>query len=259
MKQQDKIYLLLALFIACLLSANFLGGKIAAVILPKFLAIFLNFIFWPLLFLINLVTSPLPQYTIFSAPFLAYNFFDVVRVSVGILSIAMMFLITDIIEEVLGKALANKFVSIGLVVMIFILIMTVIAVSIPPDPSRQYFSQEAYAKIFGVTIRMSIASIIAFILAQYHDIWAFNFWKQKTRGKWLWLRNNASTIISQLIDSTVFMFIAFYGLTPKFNTLYIISLILPYWLFKILFALLDTPFCYLGVKWLKNKPNQNEK
>lgn len=254
--QQDKVYLLLALFIASLLAANFLGAKITAFTLPAILAGFLNIVFWPIIFIINLIVSLLGQYTIFSQPFLAYNFFDVIHVSVGILTVPIMFLVTDIVAEVLGKQVAKKFVNTAIVIMLFVLIITAVSVWLPADPSRAYFSQDAYSKIFSVSIRMMVASIIAFILAQHHDIWAFHFWKQKTKSKWLWFRNNASTIVSQFIDSTVFMFIAFYGLTPKFDSLYIFSLIIPYWLFKILFALLDTPFCYLGVRWLKNKNNE---
>jgi len=234
-----------------------LGGKITAFTPPIFISGFLNLIFWPLFFLVNIIASALPQYSVFYQPFLDYKFFNVIHVSVGIFTVPVMFLITDIIEEVLGKNVAKKFVGVGLVVMIFTIFITILSVISPADPLRQYFSQEAYSQIFGVTIRMSIASIIAFILAQYHDIWAFNFWKKVTASKWLWLRNNASTIVSQFIDSTVFMFIAFYGLTPKFDTVYIFSLIIPYWIFKIVFALLDTPFCYLGVKWLKEK-NDNK-
>ena len=251
--QQDKIYLLLALFIGALLAANFLGAKITAFAVPAALAIFLNAIFWPIIFVVNLAASPLPDYQIINNPFLAYNFFNTIHVSVGILTVPVMFLITDIIEEVMGKKTAQKFVNAALGVMIFVIIITTISVGLPPDPSRQYFSQEAYKNIFGVSLRMMVASIIAFILAQYHDIWAFNFWKKKTSGKWLWLRNNASTIVSQLIDSIAFMFIAFYAITPQFNVVYIFSLIMPYWIFKVLFALLDTPFCYLGVKWLNNE------
>jgi len=95
--------------------------------------------------------------------------------------------------------------------------------------------------------------LVAFTLSQTHDIWAFNFWKQKTKGRFLWLRNNLSTIVSQFIDSTIFMFIAFYAITPKFTVGFIFSLIIPYWLFKIAFAILDTPLVYAGVKWLREK------
>lgn len=251
--QQDKIYLLLALFIGSLLAANFLGAKITAFNLPAFLAGFLNIVFWPIIFIINLITAVLPSYSIFADSFLAYEFFNTIHVSVGILTVPVMFLVTDIVAEVMGKEVAKKFVMTAIAVMLFVLVITFISVALPADPTREYFSQEAYASIFSVSIRMMIASIIAFVLAQYHDIWAFGFWKKLTKGKWLWFRNNASTIVSQFIDSTVFMFIAFYGISDKFTAGFIFTLIIPYWLFKILFALIDTPFAYLGVKWLKEK------
>ena len=100
---------------------------------------------------------------------------------------------------------------------------------------------------------MIIASIIAFVVSQTHDVWAFEFWKKKTHGKMLWLRNNASTMVSQVIDTLLFMMIAFYGISDKFTFGFIITLAIPYYLFKIAFAALDTPFVYLGARWLKGK------
>jgi len=75
----------------------------------------------------------------------------------------------------------------------------------------------------------------------------------------LWLRNNLSTIFSQLIDTTIFMFLAFYKIAPKFTVTFIISLIIPYWIFKVVFAIVDTPLCYLGVRWLKNEKSEPDK
>ena len=173
-----------------------------------------------------------------------------VRVSVGILFVPILFLVTDIITEVHGKVRAKNFFYISISVLLFALMMMYFCIIMPAH--EQWLNQEAYEIIFKGSFRMTIASLIAFILSQYHDIWAFHFWKKKTKGKFLWLRNNASTIISQLIDTTIFMYIAFYHLTPKFTTSFIFSLIIPYWIFKIIFALLDTPLCYLGVKWLKS-------
>ena len=86
-----------------------------------------------------------------------------------------------------------------------------------------------------------------------HDVISFDFWKNKTNGKMLWLRNNASTIVSQAIDSTLFMFIAFYGVSPKYDVAFIITLIIPYYVLKVLLAILDTPLVYAGVKWLKSE------
>lgn len=175
--------------------------------------------------------------------------FGIFEASVGILVFPVLFLITDIVEEVHGKQKAKEFVYIGLATLVFILIVTAIAVLLPAA-SRSFVSQDEYAKIFGTTLRIFAASIIGFFFSQMHDVWAFNFWRERTLGKHLWLRNNLSTIVSQFIDTTIFMFIAFYAISPKFTVDYVFALIIPYWLVKVLFALCDTPFCYLGVKWL---------
>lgn len=175
--------------------------------------------------------------------------FGIFEASVGILAFPITFLITDIIEEVHGKEKAKEFVLVGIFTLIFIFIVTGIAVVLPF--AERSLVKEEYTKIFGISLRIFIASFTAFLISQTHDVWAFNFWKIKTKGKFLWLRNNFSTIVSQFLDTVIFMFIAFYGLSPKFTTTYVFSLVIPYWLVKVLFALGDTPFCYLGVRWLK--------
>jgi queuosine precursor transporter len=177
-----------------------------------------------------------------------------IRVSVGIFFIPILFLVTDIITEVHGKTRAKNFFYISISVLLFAIAMIYLCIIMPAH--EKWLNQEFYEMIFKGSLRMTIASLVAFILSQYHDIWAFHFWKKKTNGKFLWLRNNASTIVSQFIDTTVFMYIAFYHLAPKFTSGFIFSLIIPYWIFKIVFALLDTPLCYLGVKWLKKNNSQ---
>lgn len=172
-----------------------------------------------------------------------------ISVSVGIFAYPITFLCTDIIEEVRGKEITKQFIKIGIIALLLTIVLVLISVSL--SPASRYETNDAYTTVFKTSIRMVIASLIAFMMGQYHDIWAFNFLKKKTKGKYLWLRNNISTMFSQFIDTTVFMFIAFYGITPKFDVIFIISLIIPYWCFKILFAVLDTPLVYLGVKWLK--------
>jgi len=176
--------------------------------------------------------------------------FGIFQASVGILLFPILFLVTDIIEEVHGRKKAREFVYIGFITLILVLIVTVIAVILPF--AERSLVKDEYTTIFSTTIRIFIASITAFLVAQLHDVWAFNFWKQKTKGKYLWLRNNLSTIVSQFLDTTLFMFIAFYNISPQFNIEYIFALIIPYWLVKVLFALFDTPFCYLGVRWLSS-------
>ncbi len=199
------------------------------------------------LFVASLVTANLIGLKIAS-----FGFFEA---SVGILVFPILFLITDIIEEVHGSEKAKQFVYIGLITLVFVLAITAIAVLLP-TAERSFVSGDDYTNIFGTTLRIFVASIIGFFFSQMHDVWAFNFWKQKTQGKFLWLRNNASTVVSQFIDTTLFMFLAFYAISPKFTVEYIFALIIPYWIIKVLFALFDTPFCYLGVKWLRGKAKQ---
>lgn len=172
-----------------------------------------------------------------------------IRVSVGIFFVPLLFLITDIIADVHGAQKARRFVFLAIGIMLFSILMVYISIIMPANET--WGNQEAYAEIFGATLRMTLASIIAFVISQTHDVWAFSFLKRKTHGKYLWLRNNLSSWTSQFIDTTIFMFVAFYHVTPKFTVPFIFSLIIPYWLFKVVFAIIDTPLCYVGVKWLK--------
>lgn len=172
-----------------------------------------------------------------------------VAVSVGIFAYPLTFLMTDAISEVFGKQKAQQLVYAALIAQILVLILVLISIKLPP--AGRYHLNDAYVSVFSGSLRMIIASLIAFFVSQMHDVWAFEFWRKKTNGKALWLRNNASTIVSQAIDTLLFMFIAFYGINDKFTVTFILHLCLSYWLFKILFALLDTPFVYLLVRWLK--------
>lgn len=171
--------------------------------------------------------------------------------SVGFFGYPPTFLITDIVEEVRGKEVTKIFVHAGFLSLCIAIFFIFISTGLPP--SSLYPHNEAYKYVFSNSMRMILASLIAFVISQNHDIWAFNFWKKKTNGKYLWLRNNFSTIVSQLLDSIVFMFIAFYRATPEMDVAAVFSMILPFWALKVVFALLDTPFVYLGVRWLASE------
>jgi len=245
MDKNRKISLMLSFFVAALILSNVLGAKIIELHLPAFISIPLNIIFFPIIYLLKAFLFSIGGRDI------SLNFFNTVGVSVGILTVPIMFLITDVIEEVEGKKKVKEFIFVGVSALIMTVVLTTIAVILPS--AARSVDPAFYNAIFKVTIRMTIASILAFIIAQLHDMWSFDFWKKKTKGKHLWIRNNLSTIISQLIDSVIFMFVAFYKSAPMWDAVFVISLIVPYWIFKILFALLDTPFAYLGVWWLKKK------
>lgn len=174
-----------------------------------------------------------------------------ITVSVGIFAYPLTFLITDIVAEVLGKKVSRWFLFSGMAALVFALVLTLIGIGMPP--ASFYEHNDAYRTVFSNSVRIIIASFIAFGFSQTHDIWAFHIVKKSTQGKFLWLRNNLSTIVSQLIDTVLFTFIAFYMVTPEFTVARIISMIIPYWFLKVCVALLDTPLVYLGVKWLKSE------
>ncbi|MBU1151465.1 queuosine precursor transporter [Patescibacteria group bacterium] len=243
MSTERKRQFLLGIFVMSLILANVLGAKITDFDIPGWLAMPFNVIFAPIIWIFNQILA------VTGNDLLSYKFFNMIHVSVGILTVPLMFLITDIVEEVWGRETTKDFVFIGVLSMMAMIFITFVSVHLPPA-ERFMEMNEAYKSIFSTSMRMAAASILAFYLAQMHDIWAFNFWKIKTKGKYLWLRNNLSTIVSQLLDSSIFMFVAFYN-PETFPATLVIKLILPYYIFKVLFALLDTPFAYLGVWWAR--------
>jgi len=175
-----------------------------------------------------------------------------VATSVGIWLVPISFLITDILAEVKGRKFVSDLIWSTVIALLFSYIF--INLSIGAAPADRFAeTNPAFVTIFSNSARIFLASIVAFILSQFHDIWAFEYWKKKTNGKMLWLRNNLSTMVSQFIDTILFMFIAFYHISPKFDAGFIWQLIIPYYILKIILALADTPFVYLGVKWLKKK------
>ena len=124
-------------------------------------------------------------------------------------------------------------------------IMIKIAIMIPSAPF--WNNQEQYELILGSNFRIVLASMLAYLSSQYHDVWAFHFWKSITNGKYLWLRNNLSTSVSQLIDTVVFIVVGFYGTgTP------ILSMIVGQYIIKLVVAILDTPLVYLIVNLIRS-------
>ena len=172
-----------------------------------------------------------------------------VRASVGVFFMPLLFVITDIITEVYGKKTSTQFVNLSTIMMIFMFLMIGLCIILPPNAT--WGLQSAYASVFGSSMRMTIASLTSFYIAQHMDVLIFAFIKIITKEKHLWIRNNVSTIISQFVDTTIFMFLTFYKMNPDYTFSFLWTLILPYWGFKVIFALLDTPICYLGVWWLK--------
>ena len=216
---QDRIYLLLGgIFIASLISSNL---------------IFQKFFFWtPFAFLANLDfgnwVSWLSEYTF--------------ELSVGILPYPITFLVTDIISEIYGREKANRVVMVGFISSIFIMGVVMVGDMVsatqwsPVDDS-------VFHRVFGLFGPAVFASMTAYITAQFIDIRIFHFWKRKTNNRHLWLRNNGSTIFSQLIDTlSVLFLLCSFGVIDWVR---FYPLLLNGFLFKVLVALIDTPFFYL--------------
>ena len=174
--------------------------------------------------------------------------------SVAVFMVPIAFATTDISTETYGRSFSRTLTFAGMIALAVLMVYSVLFVSLAPN--ERFVHDEAYRTVFGTSLRIIIASIVAFGLAQLQDIFIFERIRRATQGRWLWLRTNTSTFASELVDTTVFMFIAFYMVTPRYDALFIVKLIIPYLLLKIAFALLITPAVYGGVRWLKQKNMQ---
>lgn len=161
------------------------------------------------------------------------------------------FLITDVIGEIEGKKSARNLVMAGFYMSLFMVVALVIARWLPAAPFWDH--QDAWDAILGSTPRIVMASMIAYMASQIHDVWAFHWWRKKTGGRHLWIRNIASTVFSQGIDSVLFITIAFGGI---FSWWAITIMVAGQYLVKVGIALLDTPVCYLLVRYYGNNREQ---
>lgn len=162
------------------------------------------------------------------------------------------FLATDILAENYGKKEARKAVAIGFFSLIFTaLVMNYILMYTSIEDAFSVAMFENIKNIFKMLPRLALASLVAFFVSQNHDVWAFEFWKKKFPGtKKLWIRNNASTLVSQCLDTAIFTLIAFWGQMPL-NVLW--QIFTTTVILKTIISLIDTPFVYLGVLIHKNR------
>jgi uncharacterized integral membrane protein (TIGR00697 family) len=166
------------------------------------------------------------------------------ELSVGILPYPITFLITDLISEIYGKKRANQVVVTGIFASFFSMGILLIANEVPAIENSP-IDDETFNQVFALSPIAALASMIAYLLAQFVDIRIYHFWKNLTQGKMLWLRNNFSTFSSQLIDTVLVV-----GLLSIFGVLewkLFWGLVISGFLFKIIVAALDTPLLYLFV------------
>ena len=172
------------------------------------------------------------------------------ELSVGILPYPITFLITDLISEIYGKIAANRVVTAGIFASFFSMGILLIADYVPAMESSPV-DNATFTQVFSLSPLAVLASMIAYLLAQFVDIRIYHFWKKLTDGKMLWLRNNFSTFASQFLDTfSVVCLLSVFGILP-WDLFF--GLVLSGFIFKVIVALLDTPLLYLLVWMFKKK------
>lgn len=159
----------------------------------------------------------------------------------AIVAYPLTFLITDVIGEIWGKEMANRAVKIGFICQLISLVLIGLSILLPVAPFAD--NQAQFVGIMKSSFRVVAASLVAYLVSQSWDVWLFHKLKEKCNGKHKWLRNNASTLTSQIIDTAIFITIAFLGVIPN-----IWVMILSQYLIKAVYALLDTIPFYLLTK-----------
>ena len=213
-----RIYLYLgALFITSLVVSNL---------------IFQKFFFW----------NPFGEFTVFGV--------SLFEVSVGILPYPITFLITDLISEIYGRKMANQIVTAGIFASFFSMAIILVA-DVAPAIASSPINDETFTQVFALSPIAVLASMIAYLFAQYVDVAIYHFWKKLTDGKYLWLRNNFSTFLSQFLDTlTVVGLLCLFKVLP-WNLFF--GLVVSGFIFKIFIAFIDTPFLYFFVYIMRRR------
>lgn len=192
--------------------------------------------------------------------------------AVGVLPYPLTFLCTDLISEIYGRARANFLVWVGLGLNLFIIAIMWLGNNLPsgdekapwqvlhlaeevatPSGATLNGTIELFELLYQCTSGAVLASMLAYIAAQFCDVQLFHFFKKLTRGKHLWLRNNFSTLISQMVDSFMVITVTFGAayLAGSFTVGALLALMSSNYLFKLVVALLDTIPFYLITGWLR--------
>ena len=179
--------------------------------------------------------------------------------TVIIFVLPLIYSINDIIVEVYGKERAKSVVRSSLFMIFFLLLFALLATHLPP--SQRFLPTEgAYETIFSTSARFAAASLIAFAISEFLDVFIFAKLRERLGKKRLWFRTNASNFMSAFFDTMIFMTLAFYALDQSFvsNFSFIIGIAIPYWLLRCFMSVIETPLVYVGVRWLKNSKQEDK-
>jgi len=176
------------------------------------------------------------------------------HLSVAVFSFPFVFLTTDVIGEVYGKRMAKYFVWAGILSTALFILYSFVSIAMPWSKDGLW-AKEGYNMMFGISIRMSVASLLAFGIAEYQDVLSFFFFRERCGVKYFWLRSTLSNIWSQLIDTVIFTLVAFAG---AYSTPTLVSMIVTWWIYKVIMGLLYTPLSYLGIYLLREKKDASQ-
>lgn len=151
---------------------------------------------------------------------------------------AVTFLIADIVNEKFGRKETQKMIFIGFLTQVAVAIFIWIAIYLKPAPFWNY--QDIFVQVLGFAPRVMFASWVAFLISENFDAYVYAWFKVKTKGRHLWMRNIFSSIPSMALDTVIFVTIAFYGVQP------LMSLIIGVLAIKWLVGIVDIPFMYLN-------------
>lgn len=199
------------------------------------------------------ILPPLLAGSVVTSIFIAEKLGDIHLPVVGIISISgsiliysSTFLLTDVMSELYGRKFAHAAV-VG-TALCYPLVLLATQFSIHWEPGMFYTNQLPFEAVMSFAGRVTIASLLSYMVSQTFDVWAFHRIKARTGESKLWLRNNGSTVASQLLDTAIFYGIAFFGIIP---TAQLIQLIVATYILKIVIALIDTPFVYFVIWFVR--------
>ena len=182
------------------------------------------------------------------------------QTSLGVILYSGIYFATDLLSEKYGKREANRPVMTGFMASLIIVVMISISMNFLPstNPGTAQFSTDvhnAFATLFNFTPRFVFGSLLAYLISQRFDVWIFHFIKARTGEKHLWIRNNLSTMSSQALDTLIYSLVVWWGVVDLDVA---IQLGLAKYLFKVLIAMIDTPFIYWGRSWQMHEKDWNE-
>jgi hypothetical protein len=170
------------------------------------------------------------------------------HLSVAVFTFPVVFLMTDVVGEIYGRKAAKFFVLAGFICTALFIAYSLLSLAMPWSAGGAHV-RNGYNQIYGISIRISIASLVAFSIGEYQDVLSFFFFRKIWGKKQFWLRSTLSNVWSQLLDATIFMTIAFTGV---YASHVLVGMVISWWLYKVAMGMLYMPLSYVGLKFLRS-------